>query len=264
MKAKRARNEDEMPHFTGLQWCIVIFCAVTIGFSKTGILGVGILFVPLMAMVLPARESTGFILPMLAMADVIAIVYWRRHVNWGQMVRLMPWTIIGMGLGYICMGRITDQQLMPIIGGIILGIIALAGWQNSRSGLEHKIPTQWYFAAFMGIITGLISMLANAAGPVMTIYLLAMRLGKKEFVGTAAWFFWIVNLLKIPLASKLNLVTWDSLGTNFALLPCIVLGTVLGILLIHRIPQRAFNITVTVLAAISAVYLCVRPLFSLR
>ena len=99
--------------------------------------------------------------------------------------------------------------------------------------------------------------MANAAGPVMVIYLMAMRLPKNEFIGTRAWFFWILNLSKLPFSSKLGFITKASLLTNAALIPCILIGSFLGVALVNRIPQKAFTTVVKALTVVAAIYLCV-------
>jgi uncharacterized protein len=240
-------------------WITIIFCAIIIGFSKTAIIGTGILVVPLLALVMPAKESTGFLLPILAMGDIMAIIYWHQHVNWHRLIRLLPWTFTGVILGFLCMGHITNAALMPIIGITVLVMVAITLWRNYFYGQDQDIPTAWPFAAFTGILAGTTSMLANAAGPVMTIYCLAMRFEKKLLIGTIAWFFWILNLSKMPFSFGLNLITKQSLLTDLALLPFIVLGGILGILLVHRIPQKAFNNLIMLLAALAAIFLCVKP-----
>jgi len=113
----------------------------------------------------------------------------------------------------------------------------------------------------MGILAGATTMMANAAGPVMVIYLLAMRLKKSQFIGTSAWYFWVVNLLKVPLNINLQLITFKSFMTDLTLLPVILFGALLGIILINKIPQRGFNFIVSLLATVSAVYLCVQALW---
>jgi len=240
-------------------WVTIIFCAMVIGFSKTAIIGTGILVVPLLALVMPARESTGFLLPMLAMGDIMAIIYWRQHVNWHRLIRLLPWTFIGVVVGFLCMGHISNIALMPIIGATVLVMVAITLWRNYLHGDEKKIPTAWPFAAFMGILAGTTSMLANAAGPVMTIYCLAMRFEKKLLIGTIAWFFWILNLSKMPFSFGLNLINKQSLLTDLALVPFVAIGAIAGVLLVHRIPQKAFNNIIMVLAGLAAIFLCVKP-----
>ena len=211
-----------------------------------------------MALVMPARQSTGFLLPMLIMADVFAIVYWRRHVHWRSLVLLLPWTWAGLGIGYVCMGRVTDAQLKPIIGLIVL-VLVIGSWIRERAVPDDRVPTHWTFAAGAGLLAGVTTMMANAAGPIMAIYLLAMRFDKERFIGTQAWFFWIVNLSKLPLSRKLGLVTTQTLQANLYVLPAILAGGVLGILLVHRISQKAFDAAVRVLAIGAGIYLCVCP-----
>lgn len=248
-----------MIELSAIGWCVAIFCAALIGFSKTGIPGGGILVTPLMITVLPAKDANGFILPMLALADIMAIIYWRRHAGWKQLIRLLPWTFAGVIAGYFCMERITDKQLMPIVGVIVLTMLTVS-WLQNRRELTH-VPDYWWFAGIIGILAGTTSMLAHAAGPIMMIYLIAMHFDKKQFVGTNAWFFWILNLSKMPFTGKLDLINKTSLLTNFALLPAIILGGLLGIYLIHRIPQKTFDHVIKFLALSVAVYLCLSPLF---
>jgi uncharacterized protein len=241
--------------FTILDWIVIASCAGLTGFSKTGIPGTGILAVSLIALIMPARQSTGFLLPMLILADVMAILYWRRHVHWRSLGRLLPWTMLGLGIGYVCLDRVTDSQLKPIIGLIVL-VLVIGAWIRERTVPEDRVPTHWAFAAGAGVLAGFTTMMANAAGPIMMVYLLAMRFDKRQFIGTQAWFFWIVNLSKLPLSHKLGLVTVQTLQANLLVLPAILAGGLLGILLVHRISQTAFNVVVRVLAIAAGAYLC--------
>jgi hypothetical protein len=247
-----------MLEFDVFRWIVVGICAGLIGFSKMGIPGAGVLVVPMLASIMPARESTGFLLPILCLADIMAILLWRKHVEWKQLIKLIPWAVVGIIAGYFCLGIISNELLMPVIGGIVLILIGVTTWRNSRLGKDKPIPTSRWFAGIMGILAGGTSMLANGAGPVMTIYLLAMRLDKKEFVGTTAWFFWTINLIKLPFSANLGLINQQSLLTDLALIPCIIVGGFLGFLLVHRIHQKLFNTVVTILAAATALYLCIR------
>jgi len=236
-------------------WVGVALCAVLVGVSKTGIPGVGILIVPLMAQVVPARESTGLLLGILILADVFAIIYHRRNAKWGHVLRLLPAAFAGIVAGYFCLGHVDDRQLKPIIGGIVLVMLGISYWRTRVKGEDAPIPTQWWFAVGIGFMAGITTMMANAAGPVMIIYLLAMRLPKIEFVGTSAWFFFIVNWLKVPFSANLNLMTVDSVKLNLMMLPCIVIGAVTGIYFLKRIPQKVFNAVVQILAAAAAMNL---------
>ena len=243
-----------MIEFTYLQWIISILCALIIGFAKSGIPGTGIIVPPIMASIMPARESTGFVLPMLIMADILAIICWRRYVDWFQLIKLMPWAWLGIFLGYLGMEQISNEGLKVFIGTLILILMALS-WMRDKILPDDKIPGHWLFAAFMGTLAGANSMMANAAGPVMIIYLMAMGLSKENFIGTSAWFFWIINLSKLPFSHRLDLINPESLLANLALLPFIIAGGVTGILLVHRISQKVFDNVVKLLAAGAAVYL---------
>jgi uncharacterized membrane protein YfcA len=241
-----------------IQWAVAIVSAIIIGMSKTGLPGVGILCVPLMATILPAKASTGIVLPMLIFADIFAVVYYHRHAVWPHLVRLMPWALAGIIIGYFIMHHITDFQLKPIIGAIVLAMLALNYLRNKFNSDGLYIPTQWYFAAAMGLAAGITTMLANAAGPIMIIYLLAMRLPKNEFIGTGAWYFLILNWVKVPFSMSLGLITAASLKFNLILFPFVGLGAVAGIFLLQWIPQKLFNIAVQVLAVLAALNMLLR------
>jgi uncharacterized membrane protein YfcA len=238
-------------------WMLVGICAVLVGLSKTGIPGLGILMAPLMAMAFPehVRESTGILLGMLILGDLFAAGYYRRRAEWKHVVRLLPPAFVGILAGWRAMDYVTDDQLQPIMGVIVLAMLGLNYWRTRIGGEEAPIPGQWWFVALMGFLAGLTTMMANAAGPVMIIYLLAMRLPKVEFIGTSAWFFFVINWLKVPFSVNLDLITRDSLRLDLMMLPLIGLGAVAGIVFLRRVPQRVFNSLVQILAAAAAVKL---------
>jgi hypothetical protein len=239
-------------------WVLVGLSALLTGVSKTGIPGMGILMTPLMVMAFPAeytRESTGILLGMLILGDLFAAAYYRRHAEWKHVLRLLPPAFLGIVAGWQAMGLVTDAQLQRIIGIIVLGMLGVNYWRTRLRGEDAPIPGQWWFAALMGFIAGVTTMMANAAGPVMVIYLLAMRLPKFAFIGTSAWFFFAVNWLKVPFSANLDLMTWQSIRLDLMMLPLIALGAVAGILFLRRVPQKIFNDLVQILAAAAAVKL---------
>ena len=236
-------------------WIVVALCAMMVGITKTGIPGLGILVVPMMAHVLPARKSTGILLGILILADLFAIVYHRRNAKWSHVIRLLPAAFAGIVAGFYALKRVDDQQLRPIIGVIVLVMLGVNYWRTRAGSGDAPVPAQWWFAAALGFIAGVTTMMANAAGPIMIIYLLAMRLPKIEFVGTGAWFFFVVNWLKVPLSAKLELMTVASVKLNLMMLPFIAVGAAAGIFFLKRIPQKAFSTVVQVLAVAAAVKL---------
>jgi hypothetical protein len=223
------------------------------GFSKSGMPGMGILIPTLAAMAMPARASTGFILPVLIEGDCVAVGYWRRKAAWPSLLRVLPWTALGIVAGYFLMGIISDAVFKPLLGAMILAIVGLDLIRRAAK-VELRAESR-IVAAVIGILAGAFTMLANAAGPVMTIYLLSMRLSKDEFVGTGAWFYFIINLFKLPFSIALGLVTWSTLLINLELLPLVLVGSLVGVLVMKKLPQKAFNIVAQVLAVVGGVKL---------
>ena len=235
------------------QWAVLVASAFAVGLSKTGLPGVGILVVPLLALAFPAKASVGLLLPILIFADLFAVGYYRRHGQWRHLAKLLPWTIAGIGIGYIVLSKIDSSTLKPLIGIIVLAMLGI----RLRSILQNNehVPDHWSFAAMMGLLAGATTMMANAAGPVMALYLLSMHFPKQKFIGTAAWFFFIVNWIKVPLMGNLGMITAASLKMDVIVFPAVVLGAFAGIWLLKRIPQRAFNIIALILAAAAAIKL---------
>lgn len=240
-----------------LQWLALAVSAALIGIAKTGLPGAGILAVPLAAMAVSARDSVGLILPMLIFADLFAVGWYRRHAQWSHLVRLLPWTLGGLLVGFGLLNVLDDRLLSPVIGGLVLTMLALR-LRDFRAKLPETTPAappHPAFAPFMGAAAGTTTMLANAAGPVMILYLLAMRLPKHQFIGTSAWFFFVVNWIKVPFFAQQKLITTASLQTNLMLLPAVAVGAVVGILILNHIPQKLFNSVAMILAAASAIKL---------
>jgi len=238
-----------------LGWIVVALCSLMVGTTKTGMPGLGIMVVPLMALVLPARQSTGILLGILILADLFAIVYHRRNAKWSHVLRLLPAAFAGIVAGYFGLKVVNDRQLKPIIGGIVLIMLGINYWRTRTGGEETPVPAQWWFAVGLGFMAGVTTMMANAAGPVMIIYLLAMRLPKVEFVGTAAWFFFVINWLKVPFSANLELMTAESVKLDLMMLPFIAAGAIAGIFFLKRIPQKAFTAVVQILAVAAAIKL---------
>ncbi len=244
-----------MMHLNTWQLALVIVGALLVGVSKTGIAGLGILFVVMFANVIPAKQSSGFVLPLLIFGDMVAVWAYRSHAKWTHMWRLMPWTASGVVLGYFAMGRIDDRQAHVLIGAIILAMVAVHMWRRARAKRGELAEHGVWFAPLVGVLAGFTTLVANAAGPLMAIYLLAMRLPKMEYVGTGAVFFLLLNCFKVPFMVSLGLITTDSFGFNLMLAPAVFLGAMLGRALLPRINQKLFENLALGLSAVAGIRL---------
>ncbi|MFA4943107.1 MAG: sulfite exporter TauE/SafE family protein [Lentisphaeria bacterium] len=262
-------------------WALLLTAAFIQGVAKAGVPGLAILAIPLVAQAIPGRASTGLILPMLILGDLFAVGYWRRAANWRDLRRALPWALAGIVAGYLLLNHIRDEWMRPLIGAIILAILLLHLLQNSLAPLLAKLGTTAtaeapdatadsatapktkakarLFAAFMGTTGGITTMLANAAGPVMSLYFLALRLPKATFLGTSAWFFLIVNWTKVPFMAHRGMITIPSLKLNLLMAPALILGAILGIHVAKRLPEKAFARIVLLLTAASALKLLLLP-----
>lgn len=246
----------------GWEWLALIVATATIGFAKTAIGGAGTLAVVIFAFVLPARESTGVLLPLLICGDLIAIWIYRRDVEWPTLFRLFPTVAIGIVAGAWFLSWADDAAVKRIIAVLVLFGVSFTARNRlrSRRRVERRASEPRHStigAAATGIGTGFTSMVANAAGALMALYLLFVGLEVRKFVGTTGWFFFIVNVAKVPFSAGLGLVTADSLRTDLVLAPAIVVGAVLGTSLIKRVSQDAFEWWVLGAAGLSAVLLLV-------
>ncbi len=228
------------------QWLVAAVGALMVGVSKTGVAGLGILFVAAFALVFPStKQATGIVLPLLILGDVVAVLSYRKHMHWSHLWRLFPWTAAGVVIGFFALGRFSDHAARLWIGAIILTMTTLSYWlrwrRSAGAGLDDGVLQHWGVAALVGVMAGFTTLIANAAGPLMAIYLVAMRLPKLEYVGTAAVFFCLLNLFKVPFMVDLGLVTAASLTFNLVLAPLVLIGAFAGRWLLTRINQRVFE-----------------------
>lgn len=245
-----------LPELQLQHWLLAVLAAIAMGISKAGFSGMSLLHVLIFAFIFGARDSTGIVLPMLVAADVLAVRAFREHARWDYVRRMLPATAIGVALGFVLMGRIDDEAFKRLVGGIILAFTALHVLRTVRpTWFSDDVPHSRPFAWTIGLIAGVTTMLANAAGPIFTIYALAVALPKFELVATTAWFFLIVNLIKVPFSARLGLITADTLVLNAALVPAVFVGIAAGRWLTRRVPQQQFNAILLMFAAIGALRL---------
>lgn len=240
-----------MPQLTAAQWLLGILCAILVGKAKTGLPGLGILVVPLMVLTVgDARLSAGWLLPMLCTADIIAVLMWRRNAAATRLFSLAPWVLAGMALGAISLS-LNEAILRKVVGGIVL--VMLAAYIRRR--LRPDTISDTGPSAPYGLTAGFATTVANAAGPVMSLYLLKKRLTKHEFVAMGAWFFFAINLTKLPIYVYHGLISPTSLTFNALMIPPVVFGAFAGRWLVDRISLPVFETIIITLTAASTLLL---------
>ena len=245
-----------LPAFTPMQWTMAAVAAVCVGLSKSGFPGVAMISVVLMAGLMPARQSTGVILPLLICGDLMAVGAFRRNVRWPYVWRTLPATMGGIVLGFLLLKLPLGEGFFRVlIGGVILALVLLQVVRKQRPSMDTEVPAGGPAAIATGVACGVTTMVANAAGPVMAIYLIAMRLPQYDFVGTTAVFFLLVNLIKVPFSVALGLIGANSLSLNLVLVPAVGAGVLAGRTILARIPRVAFEWVVLILAAVAAMKL---------
>jgi uncharacterized membrane protein YfcA len=241
-------------HLEPWQWVLAIAGALLVGISKTGVAGLGLLSVVIFAQIMPAKQATGIVLPLLICGDLIAVKSYRQHTQWRFLWKLFPWTAAGVVIGAFALGRIDDQQAKKLIGVIILCLLVVDVLRR-RGVKKTEDGHGWWFAPTMGVLAGFTTLVANAAGPLMVIYLLAMRLPKMEFVGTGAMFFLLLNCFKVPFMVNLGLINAESFLLNLCLVPAVLMGAWIGRKILLKIDQRLFENLALVLSAAAGVKL---------
>lgn len=250
------RAEKPVPDISSPSgWVLSIAAAFLVGMAKTGFGGLGIFSVLLLAEVFPARESTGVLLPMMIFGDILGVSFYRRHASWSDLLRLIPPAAAGIVLGWWIMPRIPDAAFRDFLGWLIIVLMALTLLQRRFPGMAKDAAHYPAVGALAGVATGVTTMVANAAGAITAFYFLARRMDKMTFVGTTAWFYLVINLIKVPFSTHLGLINASSLTFDAMMVPAIVLGALSGRWLLHLVPQRLFEAVTIALAILAAVRL---------
>ena len=225
--------------------------------AKAGLKGMGILVVTLMALVYEAKASTGILLPMLITADVIAVVYYRRSVRWDYLWRFLPWMIAGVLVG-VYVGKDMPEEIFKkgMAAIILISVVIMFAWE--RYDKTH-IPDKMWFAGSMGFAAGFTTMIGNLAGAFSNIFFLASRIPKVEFIGTAAWLFFFINLFKLPFHIwSWETVNMDTLWIDLTLIPGIIIGFYIGLKVVDKFKEHQFRKFILLMTAIGAVVMLCR------
>ena len=238
-------------------WVMAATAVFLMGISKAGLKGMSIFNVTLMALAFGSRASTGLFIPLLIVGDMFAVVYYNRHTQWKYILKFIPWMIAGILIGVLIGKDLPEREFKwGMVVVIFLSLGLLLWWDRRKS---ESVPSHWVFAGSMGVMAGICTMIGNLAGAFTNIFFLAMRLPKNEFVGTAAWLFFITNLFKLPFHIFVwNTISAESLLINLKLLPAIFVGLFLGVFLVKKINEKNYKRFILVVTAIGAIAILFR------
>lgn len=242
-----------------ISWVLYFLCAMLIGMSKAGIQNIGVLALPLFAFLFGAKYSTGIILILLCFADITAVLYFGKVFLWKEVKKLLPASLVGM-LGGLLLGQYINDGVFKVIIGIsiILGVASMFWLQKLSEEMQTKVIGNRWYSPIFGLILGFTTMIGNAAGPTLSVYMLSKRLDKITFAATSAWFIMILNLSKVPLQALVwKNLSWAGFYLNVLALPFIILGVYLGIQLIKVLSENKFRLLITWLVLLSAALLII-------
>ncbi|MEU3255173.1 sulfite exporter TauE/SafE family protein [Streptomyces sp. NPDC006997] len=250
-------------HISGWGFAALAVAALLVGFSKTAVSGANTVSLAIFAAVLPARASTGILLPVLIFGDVLAVLVYRRHAHWPTLVRLFPAVGVGVVAGTLFLLWADDGIVRTSIGAILLLMAGVTVWRRrtaERAPDPDAVITRAgrVKARSYGVMGGFTTMVANAGGPVMAMYLLSAGFRKLGFLGTSAFFFLIVNVAKVPFSAGLGLIDGNSLLLDAALVGFVVPGALLGKWAVNRINQRLFEQLVIAATVVGGLQLLLR------
>lgn len=249
-----------MPELSLLALVLVAVCCFLYGLSKTAMPVAGVVAGTVLAGVLGPATASGFVVPLLILGDLFALAYFRSHANWGLILRVLPGVLVGFILTALMFAFLPQPVLARVIGVLILialGLELVRANQQRRGTLPEVNDDSHLVTGLYGALAGLTTMGANAGGTAMTIYLIRMRVPMLAFMGTAAWFFFILNCVKVPFVVGLGLLTWESLLVDLRFAPLIVLGALVGIFVFRRMTPLWFTRIALGLSGIAAIYLVI-------
>jgi uncharacterized membrane protein YfcA len=256
-------NTMTLWHITGWEFAALAFAALLVGFSKTAVSGANTVSLAIFAAVLPARASTGVLLPVLIAGDLLAVATYRRHAHWPTLWRLFPAVAAGVVVGTVFLMWADDAIVRTSIGAILLLMAAVTVWRRRTADAEQEpesvtTPAGRLKARSYGVLGGFTTMVANAGGPVMSMYLLSAGFRKLGFLGTSAFFFLIVNVSKLPFSAGLGLIDGRSLLLDLALVAFVVPGALFGKWAVNKINQRLFEQLVIAATVLGGLQLLLR------
>ena len=245
------------PQLSWLNWFLAFLASLLLGLGKAGIKGIGVLIVTLMAIVFGGKASTGILIPLMIVVDILAVVYYHRDTQWKLLLKLLPTMILGVLIGVWFGNDISEKLFKQVMAIFIIITVIMMVWMDQKKKIG--VPKHWLFASSMGLLSGITSMIGNLAGSFVNVFFLAIRLPKNEFIGTAAWLFLIINVFKLPFHIFVwKTVTTETLLLNLFLIPGILIGFFTGVMLVKLLNNEVYRKFIMAVTAVGALLMLFR------
>ncbi|MCU4174161.1 sulfite exporter TauE/SafE family protein [Carboxylicivirga sp. N1Y90] len=236
-------------------WLITLFCAFLIGVSKSGLKGLGMVSIPLLAYLYGGKASVGILLPFLIMGDALALSFYFKSGKIKYIIKLIPWAVIGILIAVYVGNQINDQQFKHAIAIAILVCLVLLLYNEFRKS-KINLTSHPVFSGSLGLMGGFATMMGNAAGPIFNLYLLSMRLPKESYIGTGAWFYLFLNCFKVPF----HVLSWQTIDLktiqlNIVMFPVLFVGALIGKRIVKLIPDKQYRYFIFAVILLSAILL---------
>ena len=247
-----------LPEYPAAFWGCAVGAVILVGIAKAGFGGgIGILATPLLALMVSVADAAAILLPLLIACDVFAVKHYRRTFDKTSVKRLLPGSVLGIGIGAFFFGYFSQHERVLELGLGCLALLFLC-FQLGRAAILGNLGKRHpgtLEGLLMGAASGFTSTIAHAGAPPVVIYLLPQQLPRHLFVGTTVIFFASLNLLKLVPYWGLGLFHIDILKTTIVLSPLAYLGVKLGVFLIQRFTDLWFNRVIYVMLFAMAVQL---------
>ncbi len=235
---------------------LLAFIALFTGFVKAGMPAMGGLVSVSLALMFPPKDALGLAVLYLLAGDIIAVFLHWRKADLPVLRKLLPAIFVGMALGILVLTQISNNYLGALIGMLILGMVFMEPFRPRI--------TQWaernsrFVRNGSGMLAGFTTTVGNAAGPILALYFLLLKIDKYGFVGTAAVFFLVVNVTKLPLYWSIDIFKTYYLWSYLLTVPMVAVGALFGKRFLEWIPQQRFNQLILLVTGLSGIWLIVR------
>lgn len=240
-----------------MEFSLALLAALIVGLNKAGLKGIGVLAVVMLALAYGSKASTGMIVPILIVGDILAVIYYKRHVKWKYLIKLIPAVMIGVVIA-VFYGKNLDEAAFKTWMALLIFIsLFIILWREFYA--PKSFPNTWFFAGIIGVLTGFTTMIGNLAGGFANLFFLATGLPKNEIIGTSAWLFMIINVFKLPF----HIWAWGTISMktfmfDLYIVPAVFIGFFLGIKLVEKFTEKTFRYFLIATTALGAVLILLK------